>query len=177
MFSEYQKDPQDFLERYKNLPDYVKYVQQIIPKLLSASNRELIPCYPWKIEETKWDGFEIGGHAKNLLLLKNGRRASAAQICNIDWEGMRKEAEPDICQFERYDESYQKLYRGEGNYLKTGSSFITWQVLDELGRHEAVPEYEDIPAEIGVPWRRGWFDRFIRPANPKNVFYLVDYHS
>jgi hypothetical protein len=171
--SEYSRNPQDFIERYKNLPDYVKYVQEGFPKVMKMGDEELLH-YP-QIYRSEWDGFELGGHYNNHLLLKSGQRSNSARICDIDWERMQKAGEHCLPPFEQCDEICHQLYHDEEDYIKTESGYNTWIVLDELGWHNPEPEM-NFTDEIAASWKRNWFDRFIRPCNPESIFTVVDIH-
>lgn len=172
LHAEYLRNPQNFIERYRNFPDYLKYVQKEFPRILKMTDEELLH-YP-QIHRSEWDGCELGGRYKDHLLLKSGQRSNSARICNIDWGGMQKDRECDVLPFEQCDEINRPLYHNKDDYIKTESCYYTGPVLDELGWH---PEPEmNFMGEAAVSWERDWYNRFIRPCNLESIFTVVDIH-
>ena len=91
----------------------------------------------------KWDLWELGGRWSNFLLLKNGLKANAAQVQDIDFEGMRSAAELE--EAKRYDDIHKII---------AGRPIPEWkEVLERHGKENfdaARAEYRANPVVIDL---------------------------
>lgn len=175
LYAEYRRNPQDYRNRYRRFPEYIKYVEEDFPRALKMTDNEL-RWYP-EIDRTQWDGYVIGGLYENDLLLKSGHRANVAKISQIDWEGMQNLRKPYILPYNQLSCREQACYKNQQDYILTESSFITWTVLDELGWHEVPSKGYSISCEDAASWSRMWYKRFIQPRKQEDLFTVVDIHD
>ena len=178
LYAEYLSDPHDYCDRYRTLPQYIKYVEEDFPRTLKMTNKEFL-SYP-QIDRTEWDGYMVGGRYKDDLLLKNGRHSSSARIGHIDWEEMQRRREANVRPYSQLSEKERACYKNESDYITSVSGYHTWAVLDELGWHTPPTQENnryDISDEAAAVWEREWFEQFIRPTRKDALFTVVDIHS
>jgi hypothetical protein len=153
---------------------------------------------------TKWDDYQIGGHYKGHLLLKDTKKSDrsakrrkfyktvgcdSALVSDINFEAMKERDKAELCPYEEAmtdafdsEEHMREIYPTEEEYVKLSTAFGTYAVITPDGKwHE--------PGSVGCwnissasskeerEWWLNYYDRFIKRALEENWHItIVDCH-
>lgn len=106
-YKDYLKNPDAFLNEYKNSPSHISYVTKELPKKFEWTDEEhykneLSYYEEEQIKEdgsvfedynpnSKWDWYEIGGRFSDTIPLKDGGFTDEADMCDVKIDNIDKE--------------------------------------------------------------------------------------
>lgn len=177
------------IEKYKEHQDKYKTLDEFMEEYHGYQKNTETGKYGYYDNlNAKWDWYVVGGRWSNLLLLKNGEYSDSAKIKDIDWDKMKelKRVESEAI-WDSKPEGIFKYYSGifendtKETFLERASEFSTYAVVTPDGEWHAKGEMgwfgvssED--DEDATKWSKGFYDTFIKNADPETEIAIVDCH-